>query len=70
MNLLVDNQLPAAFAAGGQPVAGGVCAVVGRSRDRVSSCVGPWHGTSDDREIWEFARNEHWVIVTKDSDFG
>jgi predicted nuclease of predicted toxin-antitoxin system len=58
MNLLVDNQLPAALA-----------------RYLVDNGFGCRHvldlgmETSDDREIWQLAKDEQLVIVTKDEDF-
>lgn len=58
MNLLVDNQLPAALA-----------------RFLVERGFACRHvldlgmESSDDREIWQLAREEQLVIVTKDEDF-
>lgn len=59
MNLPVDNQLPAALAR--------------FLAERGFACrhvLDLGMGTSDDREIWELARKQQWVIVTKDADFG
>ena len=58
MKLLVDNQLPAAlarFLAERGLVCRHVCDL------GLDAC--------DDRVIWELAKAEHWVIVTKDEDF-
>ncbi|WP_223296741.1 DUF5615 family PIN-like protein [Thiorhodovibrio frisius] len=58
MNLLVDNQLPAALA-----------------RYLVDHGFACRHvldlgmEASDDREIWQLAKDEQLVIVTKDEDF-
>lgn len=58
MKLLVDNQLPAAlthFLEEHGLVCRHVCDL--------------GLDASDDRVIWELAKAEHWIIVTKDEDF-
>lgn len=58
MKLLVDNQLPAALAR--WLVERGLCAI--HVTDVALS-------DASDREIWDYARKENLVIVTKDDDF-
>ena len=58
MNLLVDNQLPTALAR--------------FLADRGFACrhvLDLGMEASDDRKIWQFAKDEKMVIVTKDEDF-
>lgn len=58
MNLLVDNQLPAALARflADRGLAGRHVLEIGME-------------ASNDREIWQYAKREQLVIVTKDADF-
>lgn len=58
MKLLVDNQLPLALAR--------YLAANGFECQHVQDID---MGAADDRVIWEYAKNNHQTIVTKDEDF-
>lgn len=58
MNLLVDNQLPAALAR-----------YLAENGFACRHVLDIGMEASDDREIWQLAKNEKLVIVTKDEDF-
>jgi predicted nuclease of predicted toxin-antitoxin system len=58
MRFLVDAQLPPAFARYLESAGHEASAV----RD-----LGLHHAT--DREIWDFARDHGWILITKDEDF-
>ncbi|HEV2327384.1 MAG TPA: DUF5615 family PIN-like protein [Verrucomicrobiae bacterium] len=58
MNFLVDNQLPEAL-----------CNFLATQGHRSSHVLSLQMDQASDREIWDYAKNGNWLIVTKDEDF-